>query len=214
MQKTIKTYIINLEKRIERRSHIISQFETEKAYKINLVKAIENKNGALGLWQTIVNIIQNLAPKQEEYILICEDDHEFTKDYSMTKLLNAIKEAQEKEADVLLGGVSWFLDALPLSENLFWVDRFTGTQFMIVFSKFYQTIINANFNIGDTADRKICSLTVNKFVIYPFLSTQKEFGYSDATQFNNKEGYVTEIFEKSGIILSHLVKANHFYKTI
>ncbi len=212
MGKFIKTYVINLEKRKERKSHASAQFLNEKYYLLNFVKAIENVNGALGLWQTIVQIIQNSYIREDDYILICEDDHEFTKKYNIQKLLSAIKEAEEKKADVLLGGVSWFLDALQTSKNLFWIDQFTGTQFMIVFKKFYKKIINADFNVGDTADRKICELTTSKFLVYPFISVQKEFGYSDATPFNNKEGYVTEIFEKSDMILSHIIQANNFYQ--
>jgi len=213
MQKNIETYIINLEKRTERYAHANMQFLRKNQFEVNFVRAIENVNGALGLWQTIVCTIQSLDPNENDYILICEDDHTFTKKYNIQKLLSTIREAQEKQADVLLGGVSWFLDALQISENLFWVDQFTGTQFMIIFRKFYQTILNADFNMGDTADRKICALTTNKLLIYPFISVQKEFGYSDATPFNNKEGYVTEIFEKSSVVLSNMVKVNSFYNT-
>lgn len=213
MEKNINTYIINLEKRTARKSHSIEQFSKEKQFDVNFIKAFENANGAKGLWQTIVHIIQNVSTNEDDYILICEDDHMFTKNYNAQKLLNFIKEAQKKQADILLGGVSWFEDAVQVPENLFWVDQFTGTQFMIIFKKFYQTILNADFNIGDTADRKICELTNNKFLIYPFISTQKEFGYSDATPFNNNAGYVTEIFEKSSEVLYNIVKVKDFYNT-
>ena len=60
MQENIKTYIINLEKRTSRRVHSVNQFSKKNQFKITLIKAIENKNGALGLWQTIVQIIENV----------------------------------------------------------------------------------------------------------------------------------------------------------
>lgn len=64
----------------------------------------------------------------------------------------------------------------------------------------------------DVADRKIADLTPNKFLIYPFISIQKEFGYSDVTIKNNKEGYVTQIFEKASMVLNSLNRVKQFYK--
>jgi len=208
---TIPTYIVNLAKRTDRKEHILKQFANKPEFDIQIVKAIENENGALGLWQTIIHIIQNLTPADGKYVLICEDDHQFGKNYDKQKLAKAITESQELGADVLMGGVSWLMDGLQIKPNLFWIDKFNGTQFIIVFKKFYDKMISHNFKQGDTADKIIFRLTENKFLIYPFISTQKEFGYSDVTSFNNKAGYVSQIFETSDTILSHIVKANNFY---
>lgn len=55
-------------------------------------------------------------------------------------------------------------------------------------------ILVADFGPGDTADFKICSLTENKFFAYPFLSTQKDLGYSDVTPMNDKSRLVEAAF--------------------
>ena len=47
--------------------------------------------------------------------------------------------------------------------------------------------------------------------MFPFISTQKEFGYSDATTKNNTEGYVDQIFSATTEKLQHLVKVAFFY---
>jgi len=211
MQENIKTYIINLEKRTSRRVHSINQFSKKNQFKINFIKAIENKNGALGLWQTIVQIIENVSIKEDDYILICEDDHRFTKNYNPQKLSNLIKEAQEKQADILLGGISWFKDALQVSENLFWIDSFTGLQFTIIFKQFFKKILESSFTANDVADLKISSLTENKFVIAPFVSVQKEFGYSDVTLKNNGTARVERLFKGVNSKLEELVKVANFY---
>lgn len=207
----INTYVINLEKRPDRRVHILKQFANRPEFNVKIVNAVENENGALGLWQTITHIIKDLATESDECILICEDDHQFTKDYDQEKLFTSIVQSQKLGTDVLMGGVSWFNDGVQIRPDLFWVDKFNGTQFIIIFKKFYDKILSVNFKQGDTADKIIYELTKNKLLIYPFISTQKEFGYSDATSFNNREGYVTQIFETSDMILSHMVKANNFY---
>lgn len=207
----ISTFIINLEKRSERKHHALQQFDSRLEFNLTIVNAIEDKNGALGLWLTIKHIIKDLAPKGAEYILICEDDHLFTEHYTKEVLFNAITEAEQKKADVLMGGVSWFGDALQISKNLFWVDQFTGTQFVVVYRKFFNTLLHADFSPGDTADRKMAELSTNKFFMFPFISTQKEFGYSDATTKNNTEGYVDQIFSDTTEKLQHLVKVASFY---
>ncbi|NQX43431.1 glycosyl transferase, family 25 [Pedobacter steynii] len=212
MQQKINTYIINLAKRTDRKAHILGQFKHRPEFNVQLVKAILHENGALGLWQTVVHIIRDLVPQEDDYILICEDDHQFTDAYHKEILFNEIANAQKKGADVLLGGVSWFADALQIKDNLFWVDKFNATQFLIVFQGFYTKLLEAESIPGYTADQIIYERSENKFLIYPFISTQKEFGYSDATIKNNKEGYVTEIFETSDIVLSHIVKVAEYYR--
>lgn len=212
MQQKINTYIINLAKRTDRKAHILGQFKHRPEFNVQLVKAIPNENGALGLWETIVHIIKDLAPQEEDYILIVEDDHQFTDAYHEEILFKEILTAQKKGADVLLGGVSWFTEALQIQDNLFWVDKFNATQFLIVFRGFYTKLLESEFTPGDTADKIIYEISENKFLIYPFISTQKEFGYSDATTKNNREGYVTEIFETSDLVLSHIVKVGEYYR--
>lgn len=208
----IYTFIINLEKRPERKLHSIQQFGERTEFNISIVKAIEDINGALGLWLTIKYIIKDLTPKEVDYILIAEDDHIFTNDYNKRTLFHAIKEAEKNRADILLGGVSWFCDALQISKSLFWVDQFTATQFVVVYRRFFDVILHADFLESDTADKKMAALSANKFFMFPFISTQKEFGYSDATAKNNIGGYVEQIFNDTSEKLEHLVKVASFYQ--
>jgi len=212
--KPIQTFIINVEKRIERKQHSLKQFSNKPEFEVKIIKAVENENGAMGLWRTILHIIEHLTSAETDYILICEDDHQFTKDYHPDRLISNIEEAKANGADILLGGVSWFSDALQLSGNLFWVHRFTGLQFTIIFKKFFRKILETTFNDLDVADKKIATLTDNKFLIYPFISIQKEFGYSDVTAKNNTKGYVSKIFKDASIVLHKLAKVKGYYLEI
>ncbi|WP_431293124.1 hypothetical protein [Pedobacter sp. P26] len=58
---------------------------------------------------------------------------------------------------------------------------------------------------------KISSLTENKFVIAPFVSVQKEFGYSDVTLKNNGTARVERLFKGVNSKLEELVKVANFY---
>lgn len=212
--KPIQTFIINVEKRVERKQHSLEQFKNKPEFDVKIIKAIENENGAVGLWRTIVHIIDNLTSDETDYILICEDDHQFTKDYNLGKLIREIEEAKENGADILLGGVSWFSDALQLNSNLFWLHRFTGLQFTIIFKNFFGKILETTFSDHDVADKKIATLTDNTFLMYPFISIQKEFGYSDVTAKNNTKGYVSKIFKDASIVLHKLAKVKGYYHKI
>src|SRR5580698_8291267 len=130
---SIPTYVINLKKRTDRKENVLKEFAGRPEFKVNMVEAIEHSRGATGLWLTIREILLNRVDPSEEFILLCEDDHQFTEYYAEERLRSFIREAAERNADVLCGGVSWFDDSFPVLENLFWVRKFSGLQFTIIF---------------------------------------------------------------------------------
>lgn len=70
-------------------------------------------------------------------------------------------------------------------------------QFTVVFNRFYQSIIDSPLDEWNVTDIFISGLSNNIFVMYPFISIQSEFGYSDVTPKNNNNGFVHELFKKS-----------------
>ena len=208
----IPTFIINLKSRADRRQHIINEFAAHNEYNINIIEAREHQIGAVGLWHTIKYILQETAGSDDEYILICEDDHQFTPFYSKELLFKSISQAKELNADILIGGVNWFDGVAPVNDTLLWSYIFNGTQFIIVFKKFFDAILQADFGDYDGADFKISTLSQNKFIIYPFVSVQKDFGYSDATPHNNLPGRADELFSKSSVWLQNLTNVASYYK--
>ena len=209
----IPTYIINLKKRVDRRISILKEFEGRGEFDVTIVEACTHERGATGLWETIKHILQQSVSANHQYILICEDDHQFTEHYSSSKLFNCIADAISKGADILCGGVSWFEDAIGLGE-LFLVSKFSGLQFTIIFRKFFESVVSADFSNFDVADSKISAISRCKFVIHPFVSIQKEFGYSDATAKNNIVGRVEDLFSKSSESFQNMRLAKLFYDRI
>ncbi|MFC0513361.1 hypothetical protein ACFFGT_04090 [Mucilaginibacter angelicae] len=193
----IPTFIINLKIRSDRFEHIKQEFEGRSEFEINIVEAYPHKFGNIGLWNTIKHIIKDLTDPEHEFVLICEDDHLFTAEYSLQTISDAITEAQDKNADVLLGGLSWFEDAIQVSNTLFSVKKFSGTQFTIIFRKFFKKILDAEFELQDTADAKLTSLSDSIYFTSSFISVQKEFGYSDATNMNDGTHRVQSLFIRS-----------------
>lgn len=207
----IKCFVVNIEARVDRREHIVHEFEGRQEFAVNLVPAIREENGAAGLLKTIQHIISDRVQERDACIVLCEDDHRFTEAYSPVALQQAILMAKEKEADLLCGGVSWFRNAVEVTGGLFWVERFTGLQFTVIFRKFFSTILNVSTENIEAADLTLGLLTSRKFFIYPFISTQKEFGYSDITSKNGKEGHVTRLFELARSQCEVLSAVRKFY---
>lgn len=104
----LSVFVINMEKRVDRKFHALREFEQRAEFDFSIVKAIEHTYGTIRLWKTISQILTESIPENPDYIIICEDDHQFTKSYSRKKLMEAIIEAKSNNADLLLGGVSWF----------------------------------------------------------------------------------------------------------
>jgi hypothetical protein len=209
--KYIPLYIINLKSRADRKEHILKEFAGLNEFRVTIVDAFEHKKGAIGLWNSIAHILQNLLKEDDDFMIICEDDHQFTEHYSREHLVTCIGEAEKKGSDILSGGVSWHNSAVQAGNHIYWTEKFTGLQFTVIFRKFYSKILKADFGDTDAADFKICSLTDEKYFVYPFISTQKEFGYSDVTPKNNLSGRVCELFKKSESNVSTLNEVYRFY---
>jgi len=207
--EAIPVHIINLKKRVERKAHVLNEFSKHPEFEAIIIEAIECSEGAVGLWMTIVKILQEGKLFRDSCIVICEDDHEFTDEYSFDLLLDAIDYVTAKKGDVLFAGVSWFNNAVPVTEHIYWVEKSSGTQFMIIFKDFFSAINNAPFKDLDSADTKISVLTDKKYFIFPFLSIQKEFGYSDVTPRNSVAGRVDALFDNS---LRKTGTINYLYK--
>lgn len=207
----INVFAINLIHRTDRKANITAQFHGKEEFKLTVVPAIESPIGALGLWQTIQKIVQREISRGSDFFILCEDDHQFTNDYSKERLLASIQEAEQLEADILSGGVSWFDTGIQIAEGTFWVKTFNGMQFTVIFNRFYSKIEGAEFKLGDAADFKISALSDSKLVMYPFISVQKEFGYSDVTRKNNEEGFVSRIFDETSNRFAILKKVRSHY---
>ena len=194
----IPTYVINMKQRPERLKHVLSQFEGKTEFDIHVVEACKHEIGAVGLWQSIVKIIKEIVNGDDDVIIICEDDHTFTLDYCREEFMHHVIKAAEQGVEVLSGGIGGFGSACPIGTKRYWIDWLWCTQFIVVYRPFFQRILDEPFTDTDTADGKISEMTSNKAVIYPFISIQHDFGYSDVTRGNNEsKGKITEYFRET-----------------
>lgn len=207
----IPTYIINLKSRSERRGNVLKEFESRSEFDVTLVEAIAHEVGLIGLWKSIKHILKNLISVHYEYVIICQDDHQFTEQYSFELLKESIDEAIALDADILLGGVSWFQTVFQSSRHLYWVEKFSGLQFSVVFKKFFAPLLTLELDGFDAGDYRISAFTDKKWVIYPYISTQRDYGYSDVTVKNNKPIRQQQLFEQSDSTMKTMIQIASYF---
>lgn len=184
----LPVYVINLKERTERRQHIEEQFQGRVEFALHWIEAIEHSIGAVGLWQSMLKAVQTAIDKRDDIMIICEDDHIFTPAYNKDYLFANIIGANAQGSELLSGGVGGFGTAVPVDTNRYWMDWFWSTQFIIIFKPLFQKILDYDFKDTDTADGVLSVLAKDKMTIYPFISVQKDFGYSDVTVYNGTPG--------------------------
>lgn len=208
----IPTYVINLPERFDRKRHILKQFGGKDEFDLIFIEACVHKIGAVGLWNSIVKIIKNAMEEDDDVIIICEDDHYFTQNYSYDYLIENLLFAHTQGADILSGGIGGFGYAVPIAKNRYWVDWLWCTQFLVVYKKFFQKILDYDFKDTDTADGVISHLSNNLMTLYPFISRQKTFGYSDITQGNkDNPNLITQHFDQADVRLAAIHGVSTLY---
>lgn len=214
MTEKIHVYAVNLAARTERRDSIIREFEGREEFELHIVPAIEHRNGPYGLWQTFYGIVEEQERRGSEFFIFCEDDHVFTEAYSRDTLLQYIRIAQSLDADLLSGGMSVCRNPVEIAPGLFWVSWFNGMQFTLIFRRCYSKILAAKTSEGYAVDIQLSYLAKRKYVMAPYISVQREFGYSDATTINEEEGRITRFFHRHESILAQLHKVRNHYSAI
>lgn len=208
----LKTFILNMPQRQERKMSIEKEFENKSFFDTELVCPVTHKEPHISHWLSFKQAVERAKDMELPVFLFCEDDHVFTKAFDERKLERLIYEADVLEADLLLGGISWIRTTLQINERLFWTKQFNGTQFVIVFSRFYEKILERKqLDCGVVTDFTLSELSNRIFIAYPFISIQKEFGYSDVTPKNNKKGYVRDLFKGTERKLEIQNKVRKFY---
>ncbi|MEN5085946.1 hypothetical protein ABE426_05710 [Sphingobacterium faecium] len=177
---TIPTYIVNTSKQIESLNDIKQQFQGKIEFDIHITHSHPHTNSHMALWTSICEIIAISEEKNEDVIIICKDNHQFTEDYNKTKLIAAIYEAHRLNATLLFGGIAGgFNHILPLASGISWLDACWESSFIVIFRSFFRSILDENFHETDVVENKLSEMTSNKFVMYPMISTIKDISDVD-----------------------------------
>ena len=87
-------------------------------------------------------------------------------------------------------------------------------QFTVVFRRFYDALLQDHPKVSFVTDIRLSELSDNIFVTYPYLSVQREFGYSDVTPCNNPRGHVDWLFRTTREKFRILNKVRSYYQAL
>jgi GR25 family glycosyltransferase involved in LPS biosynthesis len=126
----IPIYVINLENRIDRKEHILNEFQKHDIKNYTFTKAVhghaldldelENNHiidrtgrtlnkGEYGCYISHLNILKDILNKPEEMHLIIEDDAIFVRNFN-NKLKKLLKFVKDEEWDVFYLGINSYFD--------------------------------------------------------------------------------------------------------
>ena len=160
-----------------------------------MVKAVKHEVTSFGLWLSIRKVIEMAVENEDDVIIISTTDHEFTGHYSRDLLIQNIIESNEQQVDYLSGGTDNFRVALPVDRNRFWINPSPCTQFIVVYKRFFEKVLNEPFDESVIAGDLLSEMTSNKMVLFPFISVKKDLGYSDRR--NNRTAFFSNQFAES-----------------
>jgi glycosyl transferase family 25 len=140
------TLYINLNERIDRNEHVISELE-KIGIKGQRISAIKMDNGAIGCSMSHIKCLELAIENQYEYVFICEDDIEFTNPTIFLENINKFYDNKNIDWDVLIIGGN---NAPPYEEIHDYCARIFNCQTTtgyIVNKNYYSVLLN-NFKQG------------------------------------------------------------------
>jgi len=160
---------------LENMNNQINSEATNEIFEVMSYNGTENTNEKM--WDSIFSIIAEARQNELEVIAILNGEHNSFNAYCENYLLENIVEANAQHADILLGHVCDFTYAVPIAKNRFWIDRFTSSDFFIIYRKLYDRILSISDGGDESAFDILSRLTANKMTLFPFvledIATQK-----------------------------------------
>ncbi|MFP8894787.1 hypothetical protein [Chryseobacterium sp. EZn1] len=144
----------------------------------------------------------------EDYIIISTSQHRFCSSFSQDHLEKCIEKVKRLDGNLLLGGLLGFEKVIEVSDHIFWVDGFKGSQFMIIFKKTYSLFLQRNFNAKLPLDVFLSSHLEDVFVMHPFISQFEDDG--NLQSFENTTDF-QYIYDNPEVFLDELSQIKKYY---
>ena len=143
---TIPVMYINLEKRSDRKTHVINELQKINVTNPIYFKAIELENGAVGCSMSHLKCVEAAKKNNWEYVFICEDDIEFLDPSLFLKQLKQFIESDINWDVVLVAGNN-MIPYIPVNNICIKILNCQTTTGYIVQQKYYDKLIN-NYKSG------------------------------------------------------------------
>ena len=146
MLEGMSVVYINLDHRVDRRMHVETQLKSIGIENAERFKAIILDNGALGCSMSHLKCVENAKKNNYKYLMVCEDDIEFTDPTLFTTQLNSFLNSNI-EWDVILMAGNNMLPYVPENNFCIKVLNCQTTTGYIVKNEYYDKLIK-NYKDG------------------------------------------------------------------
>lgn len=210
MLEVMSVVYINLDHREDRRTHVETQLKSIGIENAVRFSAIKHDDGALGCSMSHLKCVENAKKNNDKYLMVCEDDIEFTDPDLFTTQLNSFFNSNIKWDVILLAGNNMmpFVQENNYSIKVMNCQTTTG---YIVKNAYYDTLIN---NYKDGIERLIETNNHLKYSIdkYWFRLQRKDNWYLIIPlSVVQKEDY-SDIEKKITNFKSYMLNYNKCYK--
>ena len=168
--KLENVFYINLEERRDRKQHVENELKKVGWDNYTRFNAIKNKNGRVGCSMSHLKIIQDAKKNKLPYVVILEDDIEFTNPELFQKLMKTFFD-EKIDYDVYLIAGNLRGGAHRVHESILKVTRRFTTTGYIVNSHYYDKMID---NISEGIKRLITQPNNGYFAIDTYLMKLQE----------------------------------------
>jgi GR25 family glycosyltransferase involved in LPS biosynthesis len=132
---------INLDHRLDRKTHVEYQLQTLNFSGIERINAIKLENGALGCSMSHLKCLQQAKERNLDHVLICEDDITFLNPNLFKEKINKFLE-NNKEWDVLLLGGNNFPPYKEIDGTCIQVEHCQTTTGYLIRRHYFDTLID------------------------------------------------------------------------
>lgn len=115
----------------------------------------------------------------EPFLIIVEDDLELTEDFSKKKIIELVG---DKKSNIICTGI-FCEEGVTVEDNIVYVEKFRGTQMIIVFKEIYDLILKQK-NTNKFFETILSNINLKKQITVPFLSLQSDKFISRISQHN------------------------------
>ncbi|SFK70534.1 Glycosyl transferase family 2 [Porphyromonadaceae bacterium KH3CP3RA] len=167
LEKSSYDFYINTFCLYKNKENVLREFSDKKEFNIEWIElghqlyCIDKEH--------LNSIVNKSLMEEDDFIIVCFENHRFGANYIRTNLLKYIYWANIYKADILFGNGDEIDFMCKLQEELYWVNSVRRSNFIILFRNFFRRLWNLDFSDNIDLSEKISTLSTNKLIIHPFI---------------------------------------------
>jgi glycosyl transferase family 25 len=126
-------------------------------------------------WISFLQIVKDsYQGRTDDVIIICYEGHHFTRCYQHEVFVKNIMRGADLGTQIMIGGCNSFSNLVPIFNGLYWIDRFSHSNFYVVYRSAFPAILETKPEDGEELECLLSCKIANKLLLNPFISSVNE----------------------------------------